>query len=308
MNWHAGELAMQRRAGVSRVRPRAGMFHASLPDPARAFLATQTLVAVAWLDADEPVAGLIAGPPGFAADLNGAEVHIALGPTPDPALVAALEGRSAPFGLLGIEPATRRRMRVNGRARVEEGRRGRRLAISTDEVFSNCPKYIQARAPESSPESFPSPARGAPRAELSEDDRARLRRADTIFTASGNAALGLDASHRGGEPGFLKLAAGVDGELLELLELPDYSGNLMFQTLGNILEDGRLSILVPDFQRGDAIELRARAEIRDEVDPARHPGAQRLVILRPTRIQTISGLLTGPWTPPESSPANPRLA
>ena len=58
---------------------------------------------------------------------------------------------------------------------------------------------------------------------LDRDERALVRRADTFFVASSNPAGHVDASHRGGEPGFVEL---VDERTLSV---PDYPGNHMAQ-------------------------------------------------------------------------------
>ncbi|MCH3037885.1 pyridoxamine 5'-phosphate oxidase family protein, partial [Listeria monocytogenes] len=61
-----------------------------------------------------------------------------------------------------------------------------------------------------------------------------VSRSDPLFIASQHAdplSGGVDVSHRGGPPGFLR--RGADGRLW----LPDYAGNRLFNTLGNLLQD-----------------------------------------------------------------------
>ncbi|MCE9682658.1 pyridoxamine 5'-phosphate oxidase family protein [Halomonas sp. M5N1S15] len=110
---------------------------------------------------------------------------------------------------------------------------------------------------------LPAPARGEPSAaagRCSSLDDPAVRRivesADTFFIASRAASpleggsAGIDASHRGGRPGFLD--TNDDGSL----SFPDFSGNRMFNTLGNIESDGRVALFVPDFETAEAAGLK----------------------------------------------------
>jgi predicted pyridoxine 5'-phosphate oxidase superfamily flavin-nucleotide-binding protein len=58
-----------------------------------------------------------------------------------------------------------------------------------------------------------------------------IRRADTFFAATAHASRGTDASHRRGNPGFAKVLDETT------LRIPDYPGNSMFNTLGNLAVD-----------------------------------------------------------------------
>src|SRR4030095_14952481 len=78
---------------------------------------------------------------------------------------------------------------------------------------------------------------------LTESQRLAIERADTLFIASVHADAGADASHRGGQPGFVR---GL-GE--RRLVSPDYAGNNMFQTLGNIAAPTRRSSRRPTRRR-----------------------------------------------------------
>jgi uncharacterized protein len=60
------------------------------------------------------------------------------------------------------------------------------------------------------------------------------------------------------------------------LLVPDYSGNRMFMTLGNLQVDGRAGLLFIDFERGDLLTLTGRAEIVwDGPELASLDGAER---------------------------------
>lgn len=275
--FHEGETAVQRRLGVQEqvdqwarkvVRP-------YLPEQHREFFAELPFLVAAARDGQgRPWATLLTGPPGFAHSSEPGRLAIGDGPVRGD----ALEGQLVPgseLGLLGIELATRRRNRVNGRLqRAEAGG----LELRVDQSFGNCPQYIRERAWRQV--DGPSEPR-APRHHtvFTPALRAAIEAADTFFIASGHRGegeapfYGMDASHRGGPPGFVK----VEGE--RRLVFPDYAGNNHFNTLGNLLLDPRVGLLFVDFESGGMLQLTGRATIDwDSPAVARHPGAQRLVV------------------------------
>ena len=82
----------------------------------------------------------------------------------------------------------------------------------------------------------------------------------------------MDASHRGGNPGFVKVT-----EPARLI-FPDYAGNNHFNTLGNLVLDPRAGLLFVDFEHGDLLQLTGRVAIDwSEPDQLVYPGARRLV-------------------------------
>jgi len=188
-------------------------------------------------------------------------------------------------------------MRVNGRL---ENAAGRPIVIRVDQVYSNCPKYIQRRAVEAGMDR--DAPRLARRAEsLTETQRAWIRRADSFFIATLHPEDGADASHRGGMPGFVS----VEGNRLMW---PDYAGNLMYNTLGNIAVHPRAGLLFPDFESGAVLQVTGRAAIEwDPVRTAEVPGAERLVELVVEEVVEIRGGLPPSASVPDYSPFNPRV-
>ena len=81
-------------------------------------------------------------------------------------------------------------------------------------------------------------------AALSPDQRAWITAADTFFVATHAAGLGADVSHRGGHPGFVSVTD--EGRLT----WPDYPGNSMYMTLGNLELEPRAGLLFLDWDRG----------------------------------------------------------
>jgi uncharacterized protein len=236
--WHAGELAVRERAGVVAD---IGEPEAFLPDVAREFLAAQPWLVIGAADArDRLWASVLYGPPGFVSTPDAATVRVSAQPLPgDP-----LDEIAGQVGGLALEPATRRRMRLNGFAYPVDGG----FEIALEGVYSNCPKYIATRHPEAA---APAPVRHASDG-LDRAAAELLAAADTAFVAT-RAPDGADASHRGGRPGFLRV---VDERTVVW---PDYQGNKLFNTLGNLVVDPSCGLTVVDPEDGTTLYLSGRA-------------------------------------------------
>jgi predicted pyridoxine 5'-phosphate oxidase superfamily flavin-nucleotide-binding protein len=259
--FHPGELAVQQRAGVRQEAARLTRMlePATLSSGMTAFLAERTFLVITGRDrAGRLWTAPLTGPAGFLEGRPpaGLTVHAPV-PPGDP-----LHGLPAgqKVGLTTVEFATRRRLRVNGilTAAGDEG-----LTVEVEQAYGNCPQYIQQRLLEPS-------GHAAGRDEvrhaaiLSAADGALIRRADTFFLGSVNPERGADASHRGGAPGFVRL----DGPAR--LWWPDYQGNNLFNSLGNLAVDAEAALLFFDFGDGRALQLSGRAEV--EWDQAGQPG------------------------------------
>ncbi len=274
VRWHGGERALQRTIGADVVFEglESRIFHTQLSEQQRLFFAGLSFLVIGAVDDEGDVWATVAsGIPGFLSSPNVTtlRVHAALSET-DPARQGVVAGAS--LALLGIDFATRRRYRLNGKV-IESS--PSQVDIRTAQVFGNCPKYIKVRRlvvgpPPSVPEDQ--------REELSTlDDEARslIESAETFFVASyvDLPELGrqVDVSHRGGPPGFIRL--GQDG----LLTVPDYMGNRFFNTLGNFAVNPRAGLAFLDFERGTLLQLSGSVElVLDGPDIDTFPGAERL--------------------------------
>lgn len=287
--FHAGEIAMQRAVGVhERLReigPRAIRDH--MPDQHREFFEQLPMLLVGSVDAQQrPWASVLAGWPGFIETPDAQHLRIAAQPRADDPLRAQWRV-GATLGLLGIEAQTRRRNRMNGRV---VGVDDAGLTLQVDQSFGNCPKYIQARTPRWVGEPPAAPAARPEAARLSAAAAALVAAADTLFIASAAPGQGADVSHRGGKPGFVRVDQHASGSVLTL---PDFSGNLFFNTLGNITAHPRAGLLVVDHESGGVLQLTGRAAIiASGPELAAFAGAQRLL-----RIDVESG-----WRTPEALP------
>jgi len=250
--YHEGEKALQRRAGVREQARAVGAIVEPTIFPAAArFLAEQRILVAASLDAHgRPWASLLTGPPGFARAVDETLLRIAAAPAPGDPLAANLAAR-AELGLLAIDLRTRRRVRVNGRAILRDDG----IDLSAAEVYGNCPKYIRPREIAREDDGAPRDPRIA--SALTPAQRALVARADTFFIASAHHRTGADASHRGGPPGFVTVRP--DGGL----SFPDFPGNNMFNTLGNLAVDPRVGLLFVDFEKGGVLQITGTASLGD---------------------------------------------
>ena len=262
--FHADEQAAQRlagqRTGLAPIRSR-------LPEQHRAFfsmlpyLFTSTPDATGW-----PMASVLTGPPGFVTSPDPATLRIAALPRDgDPAGPGF--AADAGIGLLGIDLATRRRNRANGRIVARDSG----LTVGIAQSFGNCPQYIQTRGV------APVAKEAGPIETLSGlDEAARdlIESVDTFFVASRSRADlgaegGFDMSHRGGRPGFV----GVHGNTLVI---PDFRGNRFFNTLGNLLGDPRAGLLFVNFDTAEVLQLQGTVSIDWHPGEAAPDGAERL--------------------------------
>jgi predicted pyridoxine 5'-phosphate oxidase superfamily flavin-nucleotide-binding protein len=157
------------------------------------------------------------------------------------------------------------------------------LRISVEQVFANCSRHIAVR-----PYATGARARPAEPAETAAGLLPRQRRwigsADTFFLATRSAAGAGDVSHRGGPPGFVRVSSdragrpGVEGDPAVRLRWPDYRGNTLLMTLGNLAEDPSAGLLFVDPVTGSTLQLTGTAAIDWSPTPAEAAaGAERAV-------------------------------
>jgi ferredoxin-NADP reductase/predicted pyridoxine 5'-phosphate oxidase superfamily flavin-nucleotide-binding protein len=310
--WHAGEKQLQEKVGVAERMEVLGqkVIRDYMPDQHREFYRQLPFMIAAAVDgAGQPWATLIEGEQGFVTSPDPRQLSfdlsaMALDPL-DPACSGLGAGEA--IGLLGIELHTRRRNRINGHIRQASAHG---LEIAVEHSFGNCPQYIQLR------QYCRVHERGGERLDATELDartRAMVEDADTFFVASyiehEDGRRSVDVSHRGGRAGFVR----VEGNRLTI---PDYAGNLHFNTLGNLSVNPRAGLLFVDFTSGDVLQLGGRAEIILESPLINaFEGAERLwtldveqVVLRPAATSlrwafeeyAPTSLMTGTWAETEA--------
>lgn len=297
MVFHEGELAIQEKVGVVKQASRiGGSIHPAIPPLAQDFLEQQPYIFAGSIDEKEQVwASILAGEVGFLKVLNDRTIRIE-SPTTDQFLFENLKANNQ-IGLLAIEFETRRRMRANGRAEIDEDS----IIVQTDEVFSNCPKYIQARFWERDG-SLKNEAKSVEISdELGDKQINFIENSDTFIIASAHQTRGADVSHRGGNVGFVKVLSD------KRLVFPDYSGNMMFQTLGNLQLNPSCGLLFYDFSDGRFLQLTGKAEIIwDESRLNEFAGAERLIEFELNEVRESVLETNLSWYFIDNSPFNPK--
>lgn len=307
--FHAGEQALQILAGSRERMAQAGhrVIRRFMPDQHRELFEKLPYFFIGSLDTQRrPWASMLVGRPGFVATPDAQTMVFSARPAPGDPLGENLQF-GAPLGLLGIELHTRRRNRMNGRvSALGDGK----FTVAVDQSFGNCPQYIQARQPRfvDLPETMAMPhPMQIESAMLSPEAAEMVVQADTFFIAtasreagSGEPEEGVDISHRGGKPGFVRLAA-EDGR--SVLTAPDYAGNNFFNTLGNIAINPRAGLLFVDFDRGNLLQLTGQASVVLEgPEITAFKGAQRLLRFEVAEGRLIRGVVPLRWTEPDYAP------
>jgi len=275
--FHEGEKAIHEKFGITEKQETMGkmMIRHAMPDQHREFFEQLPFLVVGSIDKEgRPWASMLFGKPGFIKTPDAMHLNIHSMPNTGDPLLRNLETGSQQ-SYLGIELSTYRRNRIN--VTLDDVREDS-LTAKVDQSFGNCPKYINnrafkfLRAPDKhihdlTVESF-----------TSYDDKTRqaIQSADTFFVAScakprpKEITEGVDVNHRGGPPGFVQMKDDV-------LTIPDYYGNFLFNTLGNFMINPKAGLLFVDFETGDMTYLTGTTKIIWDGDPLLEalPGAQR---------------------------------
>jgi hypothetical protein len=155
-------------------------------------------------------------------------------------------------GALAINLAQARRARLNGMLSIDEYN----FELETQEAFTNCRKYVAPSALLSFQTHL-----GPVERELIDISNSYvkdlLERTETSFLASISPEGSPDVSHRGGPPGFFSLDASIG-----TLQWPEFVGDGMLKSAGNVRATGNITLLVPDLETGDGLEIVGSAEYR----------------------------------------------
>jgi len=309
--FHEGERAMQTRVGMRERMSEIGsrVIRGYMPEQHRQFFTQLPFLIAGTVDAaGQPWASVLAGPAGFITSPDPQQLAVqALPLACDPLAETLMPG--APIGLLGLEPHTRRRNRMNG---VVEQLDSQGFSVRVSQSFGNCPQYIQAREPEFVGSRGDAPSALERMGQLDNVAKELIREADTFYIATAHPAArahaggvpqgpqraqGVDVSHRGGKPGFVR----VDGS--GTLTVPDFFGNFFFNTLGNLLVEPRAGLLFIDFASGDLLQVSVRGEIIwGGSELASFEGAERLLRFAVTGVRRMPATLPLRWGPASMSP------
>ncbi|MFN8539355.1 MAG: pyridoxamine 5'-phosphate oxidase family protein [Thermomicrobiales bacterium] len=145
---------------------------------------------------------------------------------------------------------------------------------------------------------------------LNEADRAFITRSPMFFLATADADGHPEVSYKGGLPGFVRALDDTT------LAFPDYDGNGMFRSLGNLRVNPHVGLLFIDFEHPRRIRISGTATIR-AADPflPDFPGAQLIVRVQierifpncPRYIHKMAFVESSPHAPPRLHPTRTRM-
>ena len=255
--YHAGQIAVQEEARTRTVADRL----AGWVGPVAEFSAGADMFLLATTDDDGALRfTVLSGPPGFVEPAGRPTLRL---PVPPAIVLAGPE--PTPCGGLAINLGVWRRARVNG-VLAPDGPAA--CTLDATETFTLCRKYMApslgiGEALHIGPLSRePLPLDDPWLAEV-------LAAAETTFLASVSPDGRPDVAHRGGPPGFITLDAAA-----RRLSWPEYIGDGVFKSAGNVRTTGAFTLLVVDIDSGDGVELigrgnyvNVRTDRKDRLDP-----------------------------------------
>jgi uncharacterized protein len=114
---------------------------------------------------------------------------------------------------------------------------------------------------------------------ISDSDREFIERADMFFLATADEHGHPDCSYKGGDPGFVHV---LDDQTIAF---PNYDGNGMYLSMGNIMLNPHVGLLFIDFERGHRLRLNGTAIIDSSEDAtAGWPEAQFVIRVRASEV------------------------
>ncbi|KAF1813435.1 oxidoreductase FAD-binding protein [Eremomyces bilateralis CBS 781.70] len=277
MPWNAGEERMHE---LMRVPENDNPTSTMLTPRATHLLQICPLLAVGTLDDQgRPWTTIWGGEPGFGTSLGSSMIGIRtlVDARYDPVVEALNSGKAdgkvvqevgsgRMIGGLAIDLDQRRRVKLYGRLAagaldrsgdLEYHNIGQiQMVVRIEQSIGNCPKYLNRKVIR--------PALSKPRLlsespQLTEDALRLLERSDMLFITSANKDLDMDTNHRGGPPGFVRVL--YNGEDGAEIVYPEYSGNRLYQTLGNLQITPVAGLVFPDFVSGDVLYVTGKTEI-----------------------------------------------
>ncbi|KAI1380315.1 hypothetical protein F4677DRAFT_406408 [Hypoxylon crocopeplum] len=215
---------------------------------------------------------------------------------------------------LAIDLETRDRVKIAGRmavgtvTRTEPGIGDLQLAFQVEESLGNCPKYLNKKriVPHIPSPQLVSEGTGVPLPPAAVD---LIGKADLFFITSRHGNDSMDANHRGGAPGFVRVLRNDSQERGGVaLIYPEYSGNRLYQTLGNLQLDPLAGIVIPDFETGDVLYITGRTTILvGEKAAACIPRTKLAVKIEVTEARFVRDGLPFRGVPIDYSPYNPAV-
>ncbi|KAG2142961.1 hypothetical protein DEU56DRAFT_792730 [Suillus clintonianus] len=275
--WHKGERSIQQKLGFRGAVSQAWtQIEGEIPEQHRNFYSTcLPFIPVTTLDSmGRPWSSILAGPNGEVGWAS-SEMYDQLSMRAevwdgDPlkanadyhAHTADESSRKMLIAGIGVEFSSRRRTKFAGSVKVIEEHEGLLdIRTTVNEAIGNCPKYITIRDlvpfPNTTPRVTHQEMNLLSTGRLPSDLISFILSSDTVFLGSSYSASKEDAprfpshlgmNHRGGRPGFVRVRNDE-----RTLVLPDYSGNRLMTSLGNIEATALASLTFPSFTDGSLL-------------------------------------------------------
>ncbi|KAI9762451.1 MAG: hypothetical protein M4579_000427 [Chaenotheca gracillima] len=326
--WHAGEDKMHDLLRVPRQENPTSPF---LTPGAGYMLMKAPLLALGTLDKQgRPWTTIWGGEPGFSRPIGNSIIGVKalVDRQFDPVMkellgadggedgdVVSAGGNGKMVGALAIDLETRKRVKIYGRmAAGAVGKYGNstednglgevQMVVRVEQSLGNCPKYLNRKA--ISPY-IPKPKLNSSQLPLPQRAVDILSRSDLFFISSSDHEHDMDTNHRGGPPGFTRVLSNTLQEGTVLV-YPEYSGNRLYQTLGNLQTTPLAGLVFPDFESGDVLYVTGTTQIFVGADAAQLlPHTNIAVKVRLTDARLVENGLPFRGKPGELSPYNPTV-
>ena len=307
-SFHHGELIAQDKAGTQGVAAElAAANRNTLNFSANhdAFVATQSFAVMSYVDLDSGCVWVtpLFGKEGDITAVTESEVVVSANCIPANDMLNFVQPET-PLSLLGIDLKKRIRHRINGTASVMQDKGKIDLSFKVTEYAPNCPKYINRREIIYDANNADPINRSAPRQErttITKADQTFIESMDTLWIGSYAPSVGADCNHRGGKPGFIRVTSP------STIEWPEYRGNGMFFTSGNLEVHDRAGVTLVDFETGSLIQMTGRAVV-DWSHDGRYEVASRTIIFTVERLIHIPNVTSHRWKRLDYSPYNPTIS
>ncbi|KAM3450427.1 hypothetical protein MY3296_006096 [Beauveria thailandica] len=273
---HEGEAAMR---ALLRVPLGRNPTAAGLPPHYALRVAASPLAAVGTLDAKgRPWTALWGGARGFAELIAPGVLGLnsSVDTAHDPVYQALWGGEEAVRGgvvqpsdgagkmmaALALDLESRDRVKlmgamVAGSADVKDNKL--QMAFLVTESMGNCPKYLNRKRLQLREYGEDIEVVRSEQGRILPEQAIKLLDEADMFFLSSTDGASMDTNHRGGPPGFVRVLKNEADEAV--LVYPEYSGNRLYQTLGNLKVNPLVGIVVPDFASSDVLYLSGSASI-----------------------------------------------
>jgi len=322
--WHGGEVQMHHALHVPEMdNPAVPMLSAQAAN----MLQHGSLLALGTVDdTGRPWTTLWGGDSGFAQrvgqNIIGIRTPVAVKHDPIVEIllgkrangdVVREEGNGRMVAGLAIDLEARKRVKLNGRmiagalglreVGADDDQGEIQLAVKVEQSLGNCPKYLNSKhiVPAPTAPKLISRSTILPQAALK-----LLAKSDMFFMSTRHSSYDMDTNHRGGSPGFVRLLS--NDKTSTTLVYPEYSGNRLYQSLGNLATTPLAGLCFPDFETGNCLYVTGTAEILIGASAAALlPRSNLAVKLTVTSARYVASVLPFRGISGEFSPYNPSV-